>query len=102
MDRLSRLDAGPRANEGEMASLNADGYFDLRFSQDKIQVLADIYPPQGGGRNITAEEVVNALQMRGVAYGFQFETIEQSITHVSSSAQPAIGIVAAQGKLPVA
>jgi uncharacterized protein (DUF342 family) len=91
-----------REDEDFMPNLNADGYFDLRFSQDKIQVFLDVYPPQGGGRNASADDIVAALQRRGVAYGFQFDAIENAIHHVAVQATPVCGVVAAQGQIPVA
>lgn len=84
-----------------MRELNADGYFDVRFSKDRIQAFVDIYPPQGGGRNVSAAEIVAALQNRGVAYGIHAEAIENAARQVASSAVAIHGILAAQGYLPV-
>jgi uncharacterized protein (DUF342 family) len=84
-----------------MSDLNADGYFDLRVSQDKLQVLLDVYPPQGGGRNATADEIMAALLRKGIAYGYQFDAIEGAIKHVAAKAAPIVGVLAAQGVVPV-
>lgn len=85
-----------------MPRFNADGYFDLRFSQDKIQIFLDVYPPQGGGRHASADEILAAVQRRGIAYGFQFDNIENALHHVAVHATPILGVVAAQGQIPVA
>jgi uncharacterized protein (DUF342 family) len=85
-----------------MRELNADGYFQVRYSNDKIQAFVDIFPPKGGGRNVTAAEIITALENRGVAYGIHLEALENATRHVAAAATAVQGLIAAQGHAPVA
>src|SRR5437879_1596964 len=82
--------------ETGMAQLNADGYFDIRFNQDKTQAFVDIFPPQGGGRNATTLDITTALEKKKIAYGIRHDAICEAVAKVASTAAPVNGVLAAQ------
>jgi uncharacterized protein (DUF342 family) len=86
--------------EGLMAGYNADGYVDIRISQDRTQALADIHPPQGAGRCVTDADVIAVLEKRGVSYGILLEAVEEAVARVAAGELVMRNVLVAQGVLP--
>ncbi len=77
--------------------LARDGGFDMRVSDDEMQVLLDISPPEGIGRPVTSAAILKALEEEGVTEGIDHVTLQRALDEVAELGQPVSGVVVAAG-----
>jgi uncharacterized protein (DUF342 family) len=81
-------------------SNHQDGYVEIELNSDQTQALATIYPPKGGGRAVTPQDVMDCLRKRGVVYGYRDSEIQRACYFALQKGVKADRIVVAQGTLP--
>lgn len=81
-----------------MATPPKNGHLDLKFANDRTQVLATVRPPAPGGKPITVQDIIERLRGMSVLYGVREHDIQSLVHQVDSSKTPATGLVA-QGTL---
>jgi uncharacterized protein (DUF342 family) len=77
-----------------------DGRFEVRFNDNYTEATVTIYPPETGGKPVSADEIVKRFRELGVTYGIRESAIREAV-HNAQSGQDPITFVAAQGVLPV-
>jgi len=82
-----------------MRSIRAHGKLDARFNLDKTQVVASIYPTDGG-EPVQYEDVIENLRQLGVLSGIREPSIRDAIQAVNETGRRAVDVVIAQGTLP--
>ncbi len=88
--------ASLRAAEGE----SADGYVDVRISEDRMTAVASFYPPAGAGKPIEFIEVQELLTARGLRFGIDWEKVESSILSCNTSRRAVFEVEVARGRRP--
>lgn len=84
----------------KMANYNVDGYIELHFNGDRTQVIANFYPPQGAGKNVSVQDVKDRLQRMNVVTGIREAEVEKTIHTITLFMNPIRDVVVAQGMLP--
>jgi uncharacterized protein (DUF342 family) len=82
-----------------MQEQRRNGSLELKFNEDRTQVVGTIYPAAGGGNTVQAIEVTERVKAIGVTYGIREQAIMEAVHHVQSS-RTMVQFVAAQGTLP--
>lgn len=82
-----------------MRSIRAHGKLDARFNLDKTQVVASIYPADGG-EPVRYEDVIEKLRQLGVSSGIREASVRDAIQAVNETGRRAVDVVIAQGTLP--
>ncbi len=77
-----------------------NGYIDIKFNEDRTQVIVNIYPPAADGEPVVASEILDRLKSMGVTYGIREQVIRDAIHAATDSNQVVTGIIVAQGAIP--
>lgn len=80
--------------------IRKNGILEVRFSEDRTQALATIYPPRGDGDQISAADVVERLKAMGINYGIREHGILEAVHYAEETNMPAVNFVVAQGAVP--
>jgi uncharacterized protein len=81
-----------------MRSIKANGTIQAKFNADNTQVIATIYPADGGDA-VTYDEVIARLKQMNVTSGIKDAVIRDTLKAVEDSKRRAVDIVIAQGTL---
>jgi len=82
------------------AGFRKNGSLELKFNEDRTQVLATIYPPAEDGQAVTAGEILERLKQMGVTYGIRDKAILDAVHHAANARMPVANVIVAQGILP--
>ncbi|MDR2767295.1 MAG: FapA family protein [Treponema sp.] len=78
-----------------------DGNVSVLFSGDGLEAKADFYPPVAGGRPLSAEYIVSALDRLNVIEGVLWDNIQETVTDCNLNHHLIRDVVIARGKPPV-
>lgn len=81
-----------------MQSIKANGTIQAKFNPDKTQIIASIYPADGGDP-VTYDEVIARLKQMGVSGGIRDNAIRDTLKTVDDTKRRAVDVVLAQGVL---
>lgn len=76
-----------------------NGVLELKYNEDRTQVLATIHPPMRGGEPIPAAEVVTRLKKMGTTYGIREQAVRDAVHYAQNNGMTANAVVA-QGVVP--
>jgi uncharacterized protein len=79
---------------------SADGYVDVRTSEDLMMATASFYPPAGAGKPIEFIEVKELLIAKSLRFGIDWETVKSSILSCNTSRRAICGVEVARGRKP--
>lgn len=91
----------------ELASLkaaeteSADGYAEVRISEDRMMAVASFHPPLGAGKQIELLEVKELLIARGLRFGIDWDAVRSSILSCNTSRKAVIDVEIARGRRPI-
>jgi len=88
--------ASLRATESE----SADGYVEVRLSEDRMMTVASFYPPIGARKPIELIEVQELLIAKGLRLGIDREKLKSSILCCNTSRRANCGVEVARGRRP--
>ncbi len=88
--------ASLRAAEAE----SADGYADIRISEDRMMASATFYPPVGAGKQVEFIEVQELVIAKGLRFGINWDAIKSSILACNTSRRALVGVEVARGRRP--
>ena len=88
--------ASLKAAEGE----SADGYADIRISEDRMMAAASFYPPVGAGRPVEFLEVQELMIAKGLRFGISWDTVRSSVLACNTSRKAHAGVEVARGRRP--
>jgi hypothetical protein len=88
--------ASLKAAEGE----SADGYADVRISEDRMMAAANFYPPVGAGRQVEFIEVQELVIAKGLRFGIDWNKIRSSILACNTARKALTGAEIARGRRP--
>ncbi len=77
-----------------------NGSLEIKFNEDRTQVIVNVYPASAGGESITTSEILDRLKSMGVTYGIREQAIRDAIHAADDSNQAVTGIIVAQGGIP--
>ncbi|MGO9410931.1 MAG: DUF342 domain-containing protein [Spirochaetia bacterium] len=84
------------AAEGE----SADGYADVRISEDRMLAAANFYPPVGGGKQVEFIEVKELVIAKGLRFGIDWDKVKSSIASCNTARKALTGVEIARGRRP--
>ncbi|MGA2766269.1 MAG: FapA family protein [Spirochaetia bacterium] len=104
--------AGPAEQEAaqgrqELASLvaaeaeSADGYTEVRVSEDRMMAAVSFHPAAGTGKQIELIEVREQLAARGLRFGIDWDMVKSSILSCNASRTVLPGVEIARGRRPL-
>lgn len=82
-------------------TIPVDGYVEISVAAHEMAVYGNFYPPSKGKNPLTVEEVEKRLLDKGIVYGIQWDTIQDTIFTVNTEGSPCTDILIAEGKQPV-
>jgi len=88
--------ASLKAAEGE----SADGYADVRISEDRMMAVANFYPPVGAGRQVEFLEVQELVIAKGLRFGIDWNKIRSSILACNTARKAITDAEIAYGRKP--
>jgi len=88
--------AALRAAETE----SADGYAEIRISEDRMAAAASFYPPVGAGRQVEFLEVQELAIAKGLRFGINWDAVKSSIITCNTSRKALVGVEIARGRKP--
>ena len=79
---------------------SADGYVDVRISEDRMLATASFYAPAGARKPIEFIEVQELLTAKGLRFGIDWETVKSSILSCNTSRRAISAVEVARGRRP--
>ena len=79
---------------------NAQGFFEITVSEDKMSATLTCHPPYGKGMPIVVDDVIEQINKLGITSGFTTKTIDSLLKLVDSQKEPCIDKVIVKGKTP--
>ncbi|MGA2615140.1 MAG: FapA family protein [Spirochaetia bacterium] len=79
---------------------SADGYAEIRISEDRMMAAAAFYPPVGAGKQIQFIEVQELVVAKGLRFGINWDAIKSSILACNTSRKALAGVEVARGRRP--
>ncbi|MDR2211418.1 MAG: FapA family protein [Spirochaetaceae bacterium] len=78
-----------------------DGNVSAIFSEDKLELRADFYPPMAGGKPLSVDYIASALNRLKVIHGILWENIQEAVTSCNLNHRIVHDVVIARGNPPV-
>ncbi|MDR2072493.1 MAG: FapA family protein, partial [Spirochaetaceae bacterium] len=78
-----------------------DANVSVIFSEDKLELRADFYPPMAGGKPLSVDYIASALNRLNVVYGILWENIQRAVTSCNLNHKIIRDLVIARGNPPV-
>jgi uncharacterized protein (DUF342 family) len=78
-----------------------DGNVAIRFTEDKLEVWGDFYPPAGNGPPLKADAVADALAKLKVVHGLLWENIQEAVNDCNLNRKIIKDVILARGNPPV-
>ena len=78
-----------------------DGNISVTFSEDKLKLKGDFYPPFPGGQPIKKDQIAEALTRLNVVHGILWENIYKAITACNLNQKLLRDVTMARGNPPV-
>jgi uncharacterized protein (DUF342 family) len=88
--------ASLHAAEGE----SADGYAEVKVSEDRMMAVASFYPPAGPGRQVEFIEVQELIIAKGLRFGINWDVVKSSIARCNATRRALVGVEIARGRRP--
>jgi uncharacterized protein len=91
----------------ELASLHAaeaesaDGYAELKVSEDRMTAAASFYPSVGGGKQVEFLEVKELVIAKGLRFGINWDVVKSSLAACNATRRTLVGVEVAHGRRPV-
>ncbi len=82
-------------------SINYDGFCNLKISEDKDFVTANMYPPEKNGEPLSENFVVNQLRELKVTAKIEIPILKKAVAIVNSKKKTINNVLIAKGKAPV-
>ena len=86
--------------EREQQGEKVDSRVKIRISDDKMNVLIDLYPSKGAGVPLSFERVKKQLHSMKVVHGVNYELLKRLIENAERTKQEKSGVAIAQGTPP--
>jgi uncharacterized protein (DUF342 family) len=77
-----------------------DGKLIIRFSEDDLEAWADFMPPMAGGRAITNDYLVGALDRYNITQGIRWDDIKETARQCSLEKKVFKNVLIAEGRRP--
>jgi uncharacterized protein len=90
----------------ELASLSAaeaesaDGYAEVKISEDRMMAAASFYPAAGGGKPVEFMEVQELVIAKGLRFGIAWDLIKSSLAACNAGRKTLVGVEIARGRRP--
>ncbi|MDR0403027.1 MAG: FapA family protein [Treponema sp.] len=78
-----------------------DGNVAVRFTEDRLEIWGDFYPPVGNGRPLTVDVIADALNRLKVVHGLLWENILDAIGECNLNRKIFKDVILARGDPPV-
>ena len=78
-----------------------DGNVSAVFSEDKLKLKGDFYPPSPGGQPLAIEQIADALARSNIVHGVVWENIQQAVTDCNLNRKVLRDVTMARGSPPV-
>ena len=98
LDQIGAQAAVPLDAYGE---LSADGMVTILVSRDEMTAQATFHPPTGSGQPFSLETVREAIALRGIVYGVDWDAVKGCILTCNEERVEVADAVLARGKKPV-
>jgi hypothetical protein len=86
--------------EREQQGEKVDSRVEIRISDDKMNVLIDLYPSKGAGVPLSFEKVKTQLHSMKVVHGVNYELLKRLVENAERTKQAKSGVAIAQGTPP--
>jgi uncharacterized protein (DUF342 family) len=77
------------------------GHMELAVSSDQLHATLIMFPPKGGGKAVTSEDVISLLREKGVIYGVDMRAINELVSEAARATEPLESRVIATGRMAV-
>ncbi|MDX1702543.1 MAG: FapA family protein, partial [Melioribacteraceae bacterium] len=84
-----------------IVQVSLEGSCDVRISDDKMEVIVDIYPSIGDNEINTADEIVNKILDLGVLTDINVDLLSGKLKEVEQNKIKSLNVIVSRGKSPI-
>ena len=88
--------ASLRAAEAE----SADGFAEVKISEDRMLATASFHPPAGTGKSVDFMEVRELIIAKGLRFGIDWDQVKAAISRCNTARKAQVGVEIARGRRP--
>ena len=77
------------------------GKYKIVVSDDEMKAFLSVVPPVGGGRELNADEIIEACKQKGITFGLKEDVIRETVRKAQEEVTAINDVLIAEGEEPI-